>query len=186
MRLPPDKACFFIKGHWAAGQLARRGLPLFFFVAYLAAEGSALATTAQKLSLEQLVREADLVLRGTVREVSSQEAKDRFTILTTVVVTMEEQWKGPKASTVILRQPGGTAGEISQRVMGLPEFSVGEELILFLKKQKDGHYVTVGEKQGKFRIRSNAQTGTRMVEDLTGKRQEEESFVRRVKEIVGH
>jgi len=124
-------------------------------------------------------------IRGTVKEVSSQEAKGRFAILTTVVVTVEEQWKGPKASTVILRQPGGTAGKISQRVMGFPEFSVGEELILFLQKQKNGNYVTVGEKQGKFTIKTDSPTGRRMVEDLTGKRQEEESFVRRVREIVG-
>lgn len=115
----------------------------------------------------------------------SQESGDRSAIATTVVISVEEQWKGSKASTVTLKQPGGTAGEITQRVMGVPQFSVGEELILFVKKQKDGHYVTVGGQQGKFTIKTEPQTGKKVVEDLTGTRQEEESFVRRVGEIVG-
>ena len=157
-----------------------------FILFYLACGGTGLATTSQRLSLEQLAKEADLVIRGHVQEMKSQESGDRSAITTTVVISVEEQWKGPKASTVTLKQPGGTAGEITQRVMGVPQFSISEELILFGKKQRDGHYVTVGGQQGKFTIKTEPQTGKKVVEDLTGTRQEEESFVRRVREIGGH
>lgn len=156
-----------------------------FILSYLVSGGTGLATTSQRLSLEQLAKEGDLVIRGHVQEMKGQEPSDRSAITTTVVISVEEQWKGPKVSTVTLKQPGGTAGEITQRVMGVPQFSVGEELILFVKKQKDGHYVTVGGQQGKFTIKTEPQTGKKVVEDLTGTRQEEESFVRRVREIVG-
>lgn len=157
-----------------------------FVFSYLASGGTGLATTSQRLSLAQLANEADLVIRGQVQEMKSQESSDRSAITTTVVISVEEQWKGPKRSTLSLKQPGGSVGGITQRVTGLPQFSLGEEVILFLEKQEDGHYVTAGSRQGKFIIKTDSRTGKRMVEDLTGKRQEEESFVRRVREIVGH
>ena len=167
-------------------RLGRRGLCLLVILSWSLLGKTTLATTFQRLTLEQFVREADLIVLGRVREITSQESPDRSAITTSVVFAVKEQWKGVKVSTVTLRQPGGSVGEITQRVMEVPQFSVGEELILFLKKQKSGHYITVGGKQGKFTIKTDPQSGSKTVEDLTGKSQDHESFLRRLKEVVGN
>jgi len=153
---------------------------------YLPVEGIAPATATQKLSLEQLAREADLIAMGRIQGVTSQESADRSTITTVVTFSVEEQWKGPKASTITVKQPGGSVGGLTQRVMGEPQFSVGEEVILFLKKGRDGPYVTVGGVRGKFLIKKDLQSSKRVIEDLTGKSDFEESFTGRLREILGH
>jgi hypothetical protein len=150
----------------------------------LSGQGEFLATSAQKLSLEQLVRQADLIVKARVQEISAQQPPDPSTLATVVALDVEEQWKGPKTSQVTLKQPGGSAGEITQRVMGLPEFSVGEEVILFLKKQPDGRYATVGGKQGKFTIKTDPRSGKEMVEDLAARKQELREFLSRLKEAL--
>lgn len=159
---------------------------LFLILFYLPSERIALATITQKLSLEQLAREADLIAMGRIQGVTSQESVDRSTMTTVVTLSVEEQWKGPKASTITVKQPGGSVGGLTQRVMGEPQFSVGEEVILFLKKGRNGSYVTVGGVQGKFLIKKDLQSGKRVIEDLTGKSDFEESFIHRLREILGH
>jgi hypothetical protein len=67
-------------------------------------------------------------------------------------------------------------------VVGLPEFSVGEEVILFLKRQPDGGYATVGGKQGKFTIKTDPRSGKVMVEDLAARKQELREFLIHLKE----
>ena len=160
-------------------------LLLLLFFSCLAIEGSVLAQTTQKLSLQQLVKEADLIVKARVQDVSTQETPDRSNLTTVVVLAVEQQWKGPNVSTVIVRLPGGSAGEITQRVMGQPEFSLGEEVILFLKKQADGRYATVGAKQGKFTVTTDSQKGKKIVEDVTGMKQEQDDFIRHVRKILG-
>lgn len=49
-----------------------------------------------------------------------------------------------------------------------------------------GRYATVGGKQGKFTVRIDSQGGKEMIDGLTGMMQEEEGFVRRVREIAAH
>lgn len=160
-------------------------LLLLLFFSCLAIEGSVLAQTTQKLSLQQLVKEADLIVKARVQDVSTQETPDRSNLTTVVMLAVEQQWKGPNVSTVIVRLPGGSAGEITQRVMGQPEFSLDEEVILFLKKQADGRYATVGGKQGKFTVTTDSQKGKKIVEDVTGMKQEQDDFIRHVRKILG-
>lgn len=167
-------------------EAAYKGFSLLLFFNYCLISGASVqATTLQKFSLEQLAREADLIVRGHVQEIRSQEVPDRQSIATVVNLSVAEQWKGPRASTITVKEPGGSVGEITQRVMGAPQFSIGEEVILFLKKQADGHYATVAGKQGKFIIKIDSQTAKKTVEDLTGERQDESDFLRHLKEIVG-
>lgn len=156
---------------------------LFFFLLSLATESTGFATSVQRLSLEQLARQADLVVKGRIQDVQTQTSQDRSTITTLVVVSVEQQWKGPHLSTVVVRQPGGSTGEITQRVVGEPEFSPGEHVILFLKRA-DGHYAIVGAKQGKFAVKIDPLGRRETVKDLTGKEQEIAEFLSRLKETL--
>lgn len=159
---------------------------LFLFLFGLATEGTAFALSERKLSLEELTRQADLIVEGRVQDIQTQASQNRSSIITLVVLPLKKQWKGSNVPTVTVKLSGGSAGEITQRVVGQPEFSLGEEVILFLKRQADGRYATVGGKQGKFTVKVDPLGGKEMVEDLTGKKQELEGFLGNLKEILRH
>jgi len=151
---------------------------LFSLVFYLFFSDAALAETLQKLSLEELTREADVIVRGRIQKVTSQESPDRSNVTTLVEVSVVEQWKGPKASSLFLNQPGGSAGGLAQAVPGLP---VGEDVILFLKEIDGGYFSTVGGKQGKFVIKTDPQNKKEAIEDLTGRSSSLSDFLIRLK-----
>jgi len=150
---------------------------LFTLVFYLFFSDAALAETLQKLSLEELTREADVIVRGRIQKVTSQESPDRSNVTTLVEVSVVEQWKGPKASSLFLNQPGGSAGGITQAVPGLPHFSLGEEVILFLKRIENDRFATVGGRQGKFVVKTDPQSKKEFVADLTGKSEAASDFL---------
>jgi hypothetical protein len=150
---------------------------LFSLVFYLFFSDAALAETLQKLSLEELTREADVIIRGRIQKVGSQPTADRSNITTVVEVAVVDQWKGQKASSLFLNQPGGSAGGITQAVPGLPRFFPGEEVILFLKRIESDRFATVGGKQGKFVVKTDPQSKKEFVADLTGKSQAASDFL---------
>jgi len=150
---------------------------LFSLVFYLFFSDAALAETLQKLSLEELTREADVIIRGRIQKVGSQPTADRSNITTVVEVAVVDQWKGQKASSLFLNQPGGSAGGITQAVPGLPRFFPSEEVILFLKRIESDRFATVGGKQGKFVVKTDPQSKKEFVADLTGKSQAASDFL---------
>jgi hypothetical protein len=150
---------------------------LFRLVFSLFFSDAALAETLQKLSLEELTREADVIIRGRIQKVGSQPTADRSNITTVVEVAVVDQWKGQKASSLFLNQPGGSAGGITQAVPGLPRFFPGEEVILFLKRIESDRFATVGGKQGKFVVKTDPQSKKEFVADLTGKSQAASDFL---------
>jgi hypothetical protein len=175
------ESCFFFpkKGRWRNNSAP---LVLFNLVFYLFSNSPLLAETLQKLSLEQLTREADIIVRGRIQKVSSEKSPDRSQIITLIEVRVTEQWKGPQASIVTLSQPGGSVGGTSQAVPGLPHFSPGEELILFLEKVSGNRFLTVGGKQGKFVVKIDPLSKDEFVEDVTGKSQPVRDFLANVKQ----
>jgi hypothetical protein len=165
------------------GRRRNNPAPFIFFglVFYLLLSDGVLAETLQKLSLEELTREADVIVRGRIQKVSSQPTADRSNITTVVEVAVVDQWKGQKTSTLSLRQPGGSAGGIAQAVPGLPQFSIGEDVILFLKEIDGGYVSTVGGKQGKFVVKTDPQSKEEIIEDLTGKSQPAKDFLAHIR-----
>lgn len=157
-------------------------LPLLVFQLTQTATGIAVSP---RLSLEGLVREADLIIAGRVLSVKSEASANHSVITTIVVLSVDDQWKGPKLSVVTLKQPGGSAKEITQRVTGFPRFSTEEEVLLFLKSE-GGYHTLLGGKQGKFAIKTDPRSGKKSIEDLTGQREDHESFIRRLKEMLGN
>jgi hypothetical protein len=99
---------------------------------------------------------------------------------TIVTVSIERQFKGPKVSSVTIEQPGGSVGDIAQGVPGLPEFSSGEDVILFLKRQREGAFNIVGGKQGKFTAKTQPGSSEKVVEDFAHRTEALESFLDRL------
>ncbi len=139
----------------------------------LAISTALLGTTLQPKSLEQLVREADLIIQGRVQAVTPGP---KGTLTTSVVVSVEDQWKGTRRKTVRLILPRGSEGGITQEVPGIPTFRVGEEVILFLVRDLRRGYEILRGKQGKFSIKTDPQTGMPVVEDLAGSRSDLAQF----------
>ena len=172
---------------FARRRVVYSGFSLLLLVTYcLLRSTCAQATTFQtlSLSLERLTREADLIVRGHVIEIKSEQAVDRQSIATAIKLSVDEQWKGRKVAAVTLRQPGGTVGEITQGVSGLPHFSLAEDVIVFLEKQEDGSLATVGGSQGKFVVKTDPHSGKEIIEDVTGKSQSANDFLTHLKAIL--
>ena len=142
------------------------------------------ASTVQKLSFDRLIAEADLIVLGRVEELKSQQARDRRSMTTVVTVSIERQFKGPKVSSVTIEQPGGSMGDIAQGVPGLPEFSSGEDVVLFLKRQRGGTFKVVGGKQGKFTAKTQPESNNWIVEDFARRTEGLDSFLDRLTSMV--
>ena len=138
-----------------------------------------LGTSLPPTSLDQLIHDADLIVRGTVEAVTPGPQRDGA-LSTAVRVSVQEQWKGRRRSRLRLLLPRGTEGGITQEVPGAPTFQIGEEVILFVVLEAPGQYRVLGGKQGKFSIKTDPRSGQRVVEDLTGTRFDFTPFLRRL------
>ena len=145
----------------------------------LMAPSTLLSATLQSKSLEHLIHDADLIVRGTVQAITSGP-RVKGAPGTTVVLAVHEQWKGSRFSTLRLIQPGGSEGGITQAVPGLPTFRIAEEVILFLVQEGRKQYTVLGGKQGKFSIRTDVRSGKQEVEDLAGTRFDLTQFLGRL------
>lgn len=124
------------------------------------------AMGAQPLSLEQLVTEADLIIKGRVQRIESSGN------VSLIGLSVEEQLKGARAFAITIFQPSGS-------IAGLPSFALGEEAVLFLKATA-GQHALVGGRQGKFTV----QTGKNTVVDFAGRNLELAAFIGAIKQIL--
>ncbi len=135
-------------------------LSLFLVAVFLPLEAGALSI---KMNLEDLTREADSVIVGTVTGTESQWDTENGNIFTTVTIYIEDTFKGdPLPNLVSVIVPGGTVNGVSQIVSDTPAFQQGEDVVLFLNKlpwyalsfQKlEPHFYEVcGNFQGKLKV----------------------------------
>ena len=146
----------------------------------LAAASFAEASTVEKLSFDRLIGEADLIVKGRVEELKTHQAPNRRSATTWVAVSVASQFKGAKVSSVTIEQPGGSMGEVTQGVPGLPEFSSGENVIVFLKRQRSGAFIVVGGRQGKFNAKTQPGSDQEIVEDFAHRTEALDSFLDRI------
>jgi hypothetical protein len=124
----------------------------------------------QKLTVAELAREADIIVKAKITNIQTQPARGGGNLTTLVTVAVEEAWKGAPAGQITIAVQGGVAGDVAQAVSGEPRFSVGERAILFLKTKGD-RYTVVGRRQGKLIIKTDSD-GRETAEDFTGIKQD--------------
>lgn len=116
----------------------------------LAPVASATSSLAPLTPAELTVR-ADLVVRGTVGEMTSSMENQQ--IFTRIEVRPSETLKGrASADTVTLRLYGGVHGRLRTRVIGAPCLSPGEEVVLFLKANGPATFDVVSLAEGKLSV----------------------------------
>jgi hypothetical protein len=128
---------------------------------FAASNSSALATTLKRMSVTDLSRAAHTVIRA--RCVTNSTRWDAGEIWTFTALDVEETWKGSVPAQITVRLLGGSVGNFTSTVSGVPRFAPGEELILFLERTPAQDSSIVSWMQGTFRIGLNGTTGAETV-----------------------
>jgi len=110
-----------------------------------------------KLSLEELLEQADTVVVGTVAGQTSTWNNPHTAILTDSTVVVEQVIKGSPVETVTVRTSGGMVGKVGLWVEDEPPLRIGEEAVLFLDTRQMPARV-VGAFQGMYVVRDGTVT----------------------------
>jgi hypothetical protein len=110
-----------------------------------------------KMSVEDLARQADTIVVGTVTQQQSAWDAQHTAIYTDVTVAGERVLAGTPGDTVTLRVAGGIVEGMGMRTSNDPTFQDGEQVIVFLDTTTIPSSV-VGMQQGKFTIKDNLVT----------------------------
>jgi hypothetical protein len=108
------------------------------------------ATTVERMELPQLVAASDNIVQGRVESMESRYEANR--IYTYVSITVDDPIKGAPRKAVLVRQLGGTVGAKRTWIPGMPQFTSGSQVIVFLRDRHDGTFDVAGLNQGKYDI----------------------------------
>lgn len=127
------------------------------------------ATVVMKVDPEALAANADVIFAGKVVDIKTFSNKeDEKRIFTSVLFDVKEVFKGSlKKGLFRLTFLGGKKGKWELKVIGMPVFQVGEELLLFLEKNSDG-YIPSALSLGKFRFVKDNQGKIKAVRSYEG------------------
>lgn len=133
---------------------------LLLFAA-LVATPPAGATSVIPPSFPELVAEAEAIYRGKVAAVESRRVArpDGGTVIKTFVTfTVDRVLKGAARGEVTLELLGGTVGEETLHVTGMPRFSVGQREFVFVQKNGTQLCPLVGLMHGRYRVLTDENT----------------------------
>ena len=129
-----------------------------FGAALLATTGvTARATTLLRMPLGKMSQTAKVIVRA--RCAGNSTRWDAGEIWTFTTFDVEETWRGSPPEQFTVRLLGGRLGNLTSSVSGVPRFSAGEDVILFLEPTRRGDFSVVGWEQGTFRVRRDPRTG---------------------------
>lgn len=121
------------------------------------------ATTLVRMDLDALARSAEFVVRA--RCVATEARWESGSIWTFAQFEVLESFKGAPPRSLRVRLPGGRTGNMHTRVDGVPEFSSGEETVLFVERTSAGDLGVTSWAQGTFRVRRDASGESHLIQD---------------------
>ena len=131
----------------------RRLLPLSLICFFLMA-GVARPTTVIPPTFESLVSSANTIFVGEVMDVRAVWASTPRgrAIRTYVTFRVEQVWKGAVGAVTQLEFLGGTIGETTMEVVGMPTFRDGQRSVLFVSPEARAVSPLVGFWHGRMRV----------------------------------
>lgn len=140
----------------------------FLWVLLTIPAGLAWGTTFAAKNFDQLVTEAEQVFIGTVTATQSRRLASGA-IVTDVTFSSLRVLKGGGAlEEIVLQVLGGTVGDETLRMAGVPEFGMGVRYLVFSKGNGTVIFPVVGGDQGLFQVKRDPTTGVDLVFDATG------------------
>jgi len=132
-----------------------------FMLLALAWANSAQATTVIPMYLDDLTAESQTVVHGTVVASRTEWDENRRMIYTIYTIAPMEYMKGNLGPAFELREPGGELDGIGMSVAGVPQFSAGQEAVLFVWTDREGRHQVTAFEQGAVEIATDPQTGVK-------------------------
>lgn len=123
------------------------------------------ATSILPPTFDELVTEADTIVRGTVTKVECVEVESSRgpAVHTLVTLSVERALKGSPGESVTLRLLGGSVGKRTLKVDGLPQFRVGERTVVFFANNNRTMCPVIGARHGRYRIERDAAGGAEVI-----------------------
>lgn len=136
----------------------------------LLARGAA-PTSVVAPTLPDLVSTAESIVVADVVDVRSAWVVSRAgrAIVTDVTFSIRQTLKGTTYAQRSFEFLGGTVGDDTLRVSGMPEFHIGDRDVLFLRDSGTPVSPIVGLMYGRFRIVRDATTGVEIVRTYDGR-----------------
>lgn len=140
-------------------------------LAVVAAARPASSTTIVAPTFDELVLRAESVVVARVVAVQSARLDSRAgrSIVTDVTVAIERTIKGPTYVQRSFQFLGGTVGDETLTVDGMPQFRVGDRDVLFINETGRPASPVVGFTYGRFRIVRDTATGADLVRTHDGR-----------------
>lgn len=135
-----------------AREWRRRALALLAAAAVAVPLG---ATLILPQDILQVTAASSDVVRGRVASLASRWDYDRTLIVTDVVIEVEETFKGEAKGDVVLTLFGGRVDDLVLDVEGSPSFAVGEDVVVFARRERDGSLSVPNLYQGKYRVETD-------------------------------
>jgi hypothetical protein len=110
------------------------------------------ATTILPTDFASMVAASPLIVHGTVVDVRAQATAGRRSIESIVTVAVIDRLKGPDVGRVVFRVPNGQLGRYRRITVGAPEFTTGDEVVLFLDGRPPVVPMPYGLNQGVYRV----------------------------------
>lgn len=106
-------------------------------IALVLIPSAVLATVVISETIEEMARASTVVVRGRIVQVQPQLEESSGRINTYADLQVIEVLKGPKAGSMLIKQPGGIIGERGMQVAGAGKFTTGQDSVLFLEAATD-------------------------------------------------
>jgi hypothetical protein len=131
----------------------RRIVPLSLICTLLMA-GVARSTTVIPPTFESLVSSANTIFVGEVMNVRAiwTSTPQGRAIVTQVTFKVEDVWKGAAGAVTQLEFLGGTIGETTMEVVGMPTFHEGQRSVLYVSSEVRSASPLVGFWHGRMRV----------------------------------
>jgi hypothetical protein len=121
-------------------------------------------TTLTRLDLDDLTAESSAVVYGRIVATRVEWNRSRTMILTVYTVVADQYLKNALGPVFEVHEPGGELDGLRMSVAGVPAFAVGQEAVLFVWTDKHGQHQVTGFEQGSFPVRTDPQTGAKVVD----------------------
>src|SRR4029453_5109884 len=105
------------------------------------------ATVILPIEFRELVATAPVIVHGQVVDVRAGWADGRRSVETFVTIAATEYLKGDLGERMRFRIPGGQLGSYRTIFVGAPEFSEGDEVVLFLQYSGASYPYIIGLSQ---------------------------------------